>query len=452
MNQMDFNFSRPLDFQKNIGTNILENLISSIKTNSSDQILHKHVKYLVLELYYCWYESENQFLSVSLSKRGYKAKSRYNPNKISSRMIDAIKLLKNNGLIDYFPGFFDEKKKISRQTRIRASKEVIQEFKNKAFYPNISINHKRREVLFLREKNKLIEYKDDFNTHEIREIISFYNSIIEKTLFDIPILNDSFVTRADGKKIAISPTNSTCEANYEGEIGNRLLFSGSWWNKLDYFLLNKYEKFFCINNNETGFCDLSDYFVDYLNKTFNKNFSYFKKNRPSYFKNQDQLFQFVCKGFSSKNLEGLYRSFLNDRTKLDLPKSIDRKSFRLMVSVFLEKNRVFSELFFKNKSTGWHEFLNSLCLKLIKTFASSKIPVFLIKNKLFFPYALRHNVIPHIENILVKSLNPKKISIELTKCYNYSFNTKKILNSILNKKEVSSRYLKKSELFIKNLG
>ena len=111
MNQMDFNFSRPLDFQKNIETNILENLISSIKTNSSDQILYKHVKYLVLELFYCWYESENQFLSVSLSKRGYKAKSRYNPNRISSRMIDAIKLLKNNGLIDYFPGFFDEKKK-----------------------------------------------------------------------------------------------------------------------------------------------------------------------------------------------------------------------------------------------------------------------------------------------------------------------------------------------------
>ena len=121
-----------------------------------------------------------------------------------------------------------------------------------------------------------------------------------------------------------------------------------------------------------------------------------------------------------------------------------------MVTIFLEKNRVFSDLFFKNKSTGWQEFLNSLCLKLIKTFASSKIPVFLIKNKLFFPYAFRHNIKPQIENILEKSLNPKRINIESTKCYNYSSDPKKILNSILNKKEVSERYIKKKKLFIRN--
>jgi len=451
MNQIDFNFSRPLDVQKSLDTNILENLISSVKSAGSNEILNKHIKYLVIELFYCWYESENQFLSVSLSKRGYKAKSRYNPNRISSRMIDAIKILKDNGFIDFFPGFFDEKKNISRQTRIRASNLIIKEFSNKNFYPFNSINHKKREVLFLREHKKLVEYDDDFDTHEIREIISSYNSIIEKTLFDIPILDESFIVRADGKKIAISPTNSTCEANYQGKIGAELLFSGSWWNKLDYFSLNKYEKFLCINNSETGFYDLSQYFVDYLNRKFGKNFSHFKQNRPNYFKNQVQLFQFVSKGISSKNMEGLYRSFLNDRTKLDLPTSIDRKSFKSMVSVFLEKNSVFSDLFFKNRPIGWQEFLNSLCFKLIKPLSSSKIPVFLVKNKLFFPYALRQNVLQQLENILEKSLNPKKISIELTKCYNYSINSKRFFNTVFKKKEVSNRYIRKKELFSKYL-
>ena len=45
-----------------------------------------------------------------MSKRGYKAKSRYNPNSISSYLINVVKKLEKESLIEYFPGFYDAKK------------------------------------------------------------------------------------------------------------------------------------------------------------------------------------------------------------------------------------------------------------------------------------------------------------------------------------------------------
>ena len=84
--QLDFNFCRRLDFQKNLVLDDSRSFFDEIlfRVSSKNTLLIKHVKFLVLELFSCWNESEYQFLAVSMSKRGYKAKSRYNPNNISS--------------------------------------------------------------------------------------------------------------------------------------------------------------------------------------------------------------------------------------------------------------------------------------------------------------------------------------------------------------------------------
>ena len=94
--QLDFNFCRPLDFQKNLNINFSKNFSELEVFNNKDKpdLIYKHLKFLIIELFSCWSESNEQFLSVSMSKRGYKAKSRYNPNMISSVSIDAINYLK----------------------------------------------------------------------------------------------------------------------------------------------------------------------------------------------------------------------------------------------------------------------------------------------------------------------------------------------------------------------
>ena len=104
--QIDFNFSRPLDIQKNIDLKKAESLLeNSISIENKNFLLEKHLKLLLIELFYCWYESSEQFLSLSMSKRGYNSKSRYNPNNISSYTINAVNFLKKNKLIDFFSWF-----------------------------------------------------------------------------------------------------------------------------------------------------------------------------------------------------------------------------------------------------------------------------------------------------------------------------------------------------------
>ena len=205
--QLDFNFCRTLDFQKNLDIYFRKEFfnIEVFDGVEKSSLLYKHLKFLIIELFSCWSESNEQFLAVSMSKRGYRAKSRYNPNMISSVSINAIYYLKNKGLIDFFPGFFDSKRNIRRLTRIRASERLIDFFKKLEFNEYEILNNKKRENLFLLDTaSKPIEYKDDFNTHEMREILKNYNSLMLKTFFDIPCINQPYIIRGDGAKVAIS--------------------------------------------------------------------------------------------------------------------------------------------------------------------------------------------------------------------------------------------------------
>ena len=112
-NQLDFDFSRPIDFQRNIDLEIINNCANDLVESRENHIFIKHLRLLLLELYFCWLESESQFLAVSMSKRGYFSKSRYNPNNISSYMIRTIDFLKKkkiNRILFWFFRCKNEKK------------------------------------------------------------------------------------------------------------------------------------------------------------------------------------------------------------------------------------------------------------------------------------------------------------------------------------------------------
>ena len=198
--QIDFNFSRPLDIQKNLEIDFLDLILNEINFEKKNLLFNRHLKLLILELFYCWSESTNQMLTVSMSKRGYLSNSRYNPNKISSYLIKAVNFLRNEKLIEFYPGFFDSIRKKSRLSRIRASDNLIKLFNKITLPKKIKINHPSREFLIKFNGKKKVEYYDDFETQEIQEIIKNYNELILKTLFDIPFVEDQFIKRHDNKK------------------------------------------------------------------------------------------------------------------------------------------------------------------------------------------------------------------------------------------------------------
>ena len=265
--QTNFDFSRVFDLQKNLdngfANNIFENFVNN-KVLKKNKLFQKHFNFIITELFFCWLESEDQFLSVSMSKRGYNSNSRYNPNKISSYCIKVINYLRENELLEFFPGFFDLRKKKSRLSRIKAKDKLINEFKKVKLNKSYSIHHQKREFVYLYQNNIKREYNDNFKTHELREILKIYNKIIQKNLFDIPYYNGENLKNYNGKLINLSVSNSVLNCYFLKEFSTEPILGGCWWDKLDENLVMIYKKQFIINNQESIYFDLLDIFPSFL--------------------------------------------------------------------------------------------------------------------------------------------------------------------------------------------
>lgn len=457
--QIDFNFCRNLDFQKNLDISYIDDFIGtfSFKSFFNSQIMRKHLKFIIIELFSCWYENENQFLAVSLSKRGYKAKSRYNPNMISSYCIDLIKELKQKRLIDFYPGFFDSNRGISRLTRIKASKILIEEFKrtNFDFYEILSL--KNRESLYLLDKDlKPKEYSDTFQTHEIREVINKNNSILNKTFFEIPSLETPFITRGDGTRIIISQLRirENIEFNLNWQRGGN--FTGSWWHKLDLTTITKYANHMQINGSKTSYIDFSNILSIFLFKKFGtKNIeldpTFFVK-RGSFISSLDQLNLIIIKGISSKNEKGFFRSFCNDKKKMGIHEKVSVKDFQKFLETIASSNQSIFKLFFSNLNVGWDIFISKIFYDLLKGIGNAGIPIIKIKDKIFFPSVFEKNIENSVRKSMTKILDMEKLDIVIIKCLSYATDQKKrsFFNNFVGKNlKYSNRFISNKKVFEK---
>ncbi len=456
--QLDFNFCRRLDFQKNLVLGETQPFFDKIlhKIPVKKILLIKHLKFLVIELFSCWSESEHQFLAVSMSKRGYKAKSRYNPNKISSVVIEAINYLKENIWIDFFPGFYDVKTNISRLTRIKASQKLISLFKKS----NINVykinKNDNREVIFLMDcLSKPQEYKDNFVTHEMREILRNYNALMLKTFFDIPCINNNFIIRGDNVKVIISFLRVTQSRYFHKNWKKFGIITGSWWDNLDILSLNKYSSHMLINHSETSFIDLSNLLPVYMSKKFNifldnMNLEIFKKY-TNIIKNIDQLNYIFIKGFSAKNFENLYRSFSSEKAKLGIRKLVKKSDFKNLVNIISKYFPKLYEKFYSKIYIDWEGLISEIFYQFLRSSGASNIPVIKIKDKFFFQSKFESNVLKNIRISVVKVLKYEKFDLNTKKCFSYKFEKKpSFFDSLISGKlQYSNRYKENKKNFAK---
>ena len=437
--QIDFNFSRPLDIQKNLdlkkAKSLLENIVSMKKKNI---LLEKHLKLLLIELFYCWHESSQQFLSLSMSKRGYNSKSRYNPNNISSYTINAVNFLKKIKLIDFFPGFFDRTTKKSRLTRIRASKELKDYFEESLQFVDKKINHPKREFVIFRDQlNNKVEYKDNFKTHEIREILVEYNNLLSISVIDVPTYENKFFVRTDKRKIVISETGSQANISFKQDSGNVEKFEGCWWNNLDISLTNIYQNKFLINNNSTSYVDLNDLFENYLLIQLN-----IKRFRISEDFNFTQMCKIISKGLKLKNYQSLIKSLCLDKENFFANKNISISDIKLKVDSFLKKNEQISSHFFKGNPINWESVVANVFLRLLQEIVPAKIPVFLIQEKIYFPTNFEQNILKTLDDVLEKELGSSKRVLKSYPCDSYNFEKGTFFSNIFSRKiKFSNRYL-----------
>ena len=444
--QIDFNFSRPLDIQKNLdlkkANSLLENIVSLKEKNI---LLEKHLKLLLLELFYCWHESSEQFLSLSMSKRGYNSKSRYNPNNISSYTINAVNFLKKIKLIDFFPGFFDRTTKKSRLTRIRASKELRDYFEESLQFVDKKINHPKREFVIIRDQlNNKVEYKDNFKTHEIREILVGYNNLLSISLIDVPTYENKFFVRCDKRKVAISETGSQANILLKKDHLNVQKFEGCWWNNFDISLSSVYQNKLLINNNLTSYVDLNDFFENYLLKQFN-----IKENQLKRFKVSDdfsflQKCKIISKGLKLTSYESLIKSLCLEKGNFFVNKNIHTNDIKKMITIFLKKTHEISTYFFRCNPINWESVGASVFLRLLKETVPTKIPVFLIQEKIYFPNNFQQIILKTLHEILEKELGLSNQALKSYLCDSYNFKNKAFFSNIFSRKtKCSNRYLRR---------
>ncbi len=457
--QSDFNFCRPLDFQKKIDVSKFRFFFKKLLFKKND-ISQKHILFLVTELYSCWNESEEQFLAVSMSKRGYRAKSRYNPNKISSHLILAIRLLKKEGLIDFYPGFFDVKKKVSRLSRIRASKDLINEFKKINLNFSDFLNIKTRETIFLLDKkNNLVEYKDDFFTHEAREVLINYNYNLSKTFFDIACVEKPFFIRGDNAKVPISHFCCINKIVFKETWRDGGVFGGSWWSKIDPFSFNKLSSHMLINDEETSYVDLMSIFSTLLSFKSEIHLNdietelTFLKKKTFFIKNLNQLSYLIVKAINSKTLKGFFRSFCIDRKKIGIKEKVSQKEFEIFLDDFKKFSPKLFNLINSKHSFNWNSIVSDIFYGLMKNFGTSNIPAILVLDKIFYPTKIHNNVTNYLYNFISKYSNHKKIQLKFQKCYAYNFGEKSsIFESLIgNNLKYSNRFLENKKKFRKVL-
>ena len=124
--------SRPFDVHKWSDHSEINRFVNSIyethfKLHKSE-VLKKHLKVVLLDLYVAWQEHPSMRIGVHMSRNAYKTKSRYNELHISQKTIDIVKELNNQNFINLVTGFNPGK-----ITRIWAANKLIKLFEKAKF-------------------------------------------------------------------------------------------------------------------------------------------------------------------------------------------------------------------------------------------------------------------------------------------------------------------------------
>ena len=203
MDVRDFNHSRPLDVHRwsnypQVNT-FIDFIYDNYFINSSENknIQKKHLKLVLLDLFVTWNDDPNLNIAVHMHESAYsngtlfiKGKSRYNELNIKVSTIKIIHKLRDLGFIGFKKGYEGSAQYAPRLSRIWAKDNLIKLFKEVQFnYFDIDYSHDR-EVIILRDENKIdLEYEDTQSIKEMRELLHQYNELLKNTFIDIQELN-----------------------------------------------------------------------------------------------------------------------------------------------------------------------------------------------------------------------------------------------------------------------
>jgi len=203
----------------------------------------KHLKYLLLDLYARYKESNNGWIYFSRDANFYTIDKRYNSLGIAYRPLIAVaNRLKDYDMLEEIPGFIDEETGKSFQTRIRPTSELIPYFQNIPLSEiketsvhdesirlrtKVSKRYKNKEITV----NKYLKYDDTEYTNSIREQVHFYNEAIKHSHIDLfKIDTEGFdESQIEPTELRINLNHKSMHRVFNNDFDKGGRFYGAWW-------------------------------------------------------------------------------------------------------------------------------------------------------------------------------------------------------------------------------
>lgn len=201
-------------------------------------VAKRHIKLVLLDLYYNWSEDPDLYVAYNRSSNAYKANTRYNELFISKKTIDVVSTLEDGGLVEQALGYFARDTGKGKLTRMRATPLLVEKFEAARFNKFDLGYEEDRLAVILRDKepedNKAhdIEYDSNKETDRMEIILKSYNALLKKTFIDIPMLDNQTLRRGDTRNssITVGPRNKFVRRVFSrNSFEKNGRFYGGWW-------------------------------------------------------------------------------------------------------------------------------------------------------------------------------------------------------------------------------
>lgn len=251
---IDYNNSWPLDVYKvskhpnvkflttSLFKELMESGLYQRKPNKGGQSkVRSYVQLILLNAYNAHLYDEEMYIGYSRAESSYKKDSRYNKLFVSySTFLKVIDKLTELGYIENIPGFRNRNTGFGRQSRFRATENLIQKIESfKIEQKMICRDTAYEEIIILKDKHKqLAEYEDTIKTKQMRRDLKHVNKALNKTFIGLYMSDGMY--RGLKKKLQNSderePVNFNNKQlrrvfnNSSFDEGGR--FYGGWWQNI----------------------------------------------------------------------------------------------------------------------------------------------------------------------------------------------------------------------------
>ena len=161
----------------------------------------------------------------------------------------------------------------------------------------------------------------------------------------------------------------------------------------------------------------------------------------------DQLCYLIMKGFRSKTSTNFINSVFRERKKFSLQDYTSSEINKAIKNHIID-NQKLQKFLYKGKDIGWNFTVSKIFFKLVSEITGIKIPVFLVRDKIYFPSDRESLIFEKLEKIIFYELNINNVKLRAEKASNFTFEKKNFFGRLVKSNiDFSKRYLDNKKLF-----